>query len=116
MVAADKENAKRRRQFKQRSSELVRISTRSVKEISSDKDDRRVELARHRCYATCKTHSVDVAEMNVADNECGAAAPRGRQIGQLDGDALLPNVASIQNAVDGGRNRGSKDSAGNVRS
>ena len=54
---------------------LFGIGLCAVEEVAGDEDDVGLELPRHRSDAAGEAHAVDVAEVHVADDERGAAAP-----------------------------------------
>src|SRR5579871_5295393 len=75
MVAGDEVDAERRSKLEKWGRNLVRIHSRSIEEIAGHEDDVRTQLPRHCRDAPRETRSVNVAQMQIAHHESGAASP-----------------------------------------
>jgi len=116
VIPANEEDAKRRRLFPQWGGLAVWIDTAAVVEITGDKENCRIELLRDGGDAPGKGASIDVAEVEVTDEESCASTPGRGQIRKANCYAALTNDLRIDESVDGGQKGNEEQDLGYVRS
>ncbi len=79
VVACGKVDAEWRREFLEWSGQFVEIGLGSVEKIAGDEDDVRSQPSGERHQAPAESRSIDVAQMQVAQQHRPASAPALRQ-------------------------------------
>src|ERR1039458_4288995 len=115
VIAGDKVDAVGRREIFEGSDEAGGIGMNAVKEVAGKEDDIGLEASREGYYASAETGAVDVAQVQVADQESRAAAPGAGKVGELDRYAANAHPAGIEQTVDAGEEGQGEEDAGDER-
>ena len=108
VVAGCEVDAEGRGQFTEGSGHSDAVGLYAVKEVTGDEGNVWMKTVGEAHDSTAEGESVDVAEMQVAKENGGAAAPGRREVFKMDGDAADANPLSVEEAVDAGENGNSK--------